>query len=53
MPEPLRMSFWIAKEDVPNWQNLKNGDVIRFTCTFDILTSGEFPQIDARMTLKP
>ena len=54
LPHPLEMSFWIAEKDVPNWANLQNGDTIRFSCTFEMMTAvGEFPRIDVRMTLKP
>ncbi len=53
LPEPLRMSFWVDRDDAANWTQVEKGDRVRFTCNFTIMAlgGGDLPQIDVLMTL--
>jgi hypothetical protein len=51
-PDPIHVSFWVEKDDAPNWSKVSKGDRVRFACRFTSDAMSEEPGIDVRMTLQ-
>lgn len=51
-PEPFGFLFWIEKDDVQNWSDVKKGDKIRFAVRFTESGPTPFPRVFVKMTLK-